>query len=402
MDSNSGVLPEPNDEARGRSQALCEQIKDLCRSGSSCQDSAMLFSEFMQQALYAPDLGYYSGGLQKFGAAGDFITAPEVSPLFSQCIAKQVADVLKHFETPKLLEFGAGSGVMAADLLLELEQLGALPEQYLVIELSAELKQRQQETISNKAAHLLERVVWLEQLPEELFNGVVVANEVLDAMPVECFRITGDEVEILTIGVIGEELVSGYSKASESVVSKVRTIEARLQESREGSLSNGYCSEYNPLIMPWLDSIYRVLNQGLVLLIDYGYPISEYYHEERKTGTLMCHYQHRAHTDPLWYPGLQDITAFVDFTDVAYSAADVGFDISGYTTQAAFLIASGLDELHKLQVTDDPKQQIILAQQIKTLTLPSEMGERFKVMGLTKGFDEPLVGFSMQDLRNRL
>lgn len=356
----------------------------------------------MQQALYAPGLGYYSGGLQKFGAAGDFITAPEVSPLFSQCIAKQASGVLKYFETPKLLEFGAGSGVMAADLLLELERLGALPEQYLIMELSAELKQRQQETISNKAAHFLERVVWLEALPEESFDGVVVANEVLDAMPVECFRISGSDVEVLGIGVENEQLVSRYAQADESVTNKVRTIQERLKESREDSLPDGYCSEYNPSIKPWLDPIYRVLNRGLVLLIDYGYHISEYYHEERKTGTLMCHYQHRAHTNPLWYPGLQDITAFVDFTDVAYSAAEAGFDISGYTTQAAFLMASGLDELYQLQVTDDPKQQILLAQQIKTLTLPSEMGERFKVMGLTKCFDEPLRGFTFQDLRNRL
>lgn len=407
MNSNPEILPEPNDATKDRSRVLCEQIKNLCQSSSSSQAGAISFSEFMQQALYAPGLGYYSGGLQKFGAAGDFITAPEVSALFSQCVAKQAFDVLKHFETPKLLEFGAGSGVMAADLLLELERLGVLPEQYLIMELSAELKQRQQETISNKAAHLLERVVWLDELPQELFDGVVIANEVLDAMPVECFRICGDGIEVLMIDVEGEELVSRYAKADESVVNKVRTIEARLNESRvketwEGSLSDGYCSEYNPSIMPWLDSIYKVLNQGLVLLIDYGYHISEYYHEERKTGTLMCHYQHRAHTNPLWHPGLQDITAFVDFTDVAYSAVEAGFNISGYTTQAAFLIASGLEELHQLQVTDDPKQQILLAQQIKTLTLPSEMGERFKVMGLTKGFGESLVGFSMQDLRNRL
>ena len=402
MSSNPEVLPEPSDGVKGRSQVLCEQIKNLCRSSDSDQGGTIPFSEFMQQALYAPGLGYYSGGLQKFGAAGDFITAPEVSALFSKCIAKQVSDVLKHYESPKLLEFGAGSGVMAAELLMELERLDALPDQYLIMELSSELKQRQQETISHKAPHLLERVVWLEGLPEELFDGVVVANEVLDAMPVECFRISDGDVEVLKIGVENEELVSRYAKADESVTNKVRTIGERLKESRKDSLPDGYCSEYNPSIRPWLDSVYRVLNQGLVLLIDYGYPVSEYYHEERKTGTLMCHYQHRAHANPLWYPGLQDITAFVDFTDVAYSAAEAGFDISGYTTQAAFLIASGLDELYQSQVTDDPKQQIILAQQVKTLTLPSEMGERFKVMGLTKSFDDPLRGFALQDFRNRL
>jgi SAM-dependent MidA family methyltransferase len=401
-------LPEPDDESKTRSLALSAQIKDACQSSNDGRGGLISFSEFMQQALYAPGIGYYSGGLQKFGAAGDFITAPEVSPLFSQCVAKQAADVLKHYESPKLLEFGAGSGVMAAELLLELERLESLPDQYLIMELSAELKQRQRETISNKAPHLLERVVWLEVLPEEPFNGVVVANEVLDAMPVECFRIVADGgVEVLTIGTENEKLVSSYREASEAVVDKVKIIEERLKESLPGgmgesSLPEGYCSEYNPSIKPWLDSIYRVLNQGVVLLIDYGYPVSEYYHEERKTGTLMCHYQHRAHTNPLWYPGLQDITAFVDFTDVAYSAVEAGFDISGYTTQAAFLMASGLDELYQLYATDDPKQQILLAQQIKTLTLPSEMGERFKVMGLSKCFDDPLRGFALQDLRNRL
>jgi SAM-dependent MidA family methyltransferase len=356
----------------------------------------------MRLALYTPGMGYYCGGLKKFGKEGDFITAPEVSPFYSQCIARQVSDVLRHYESPKLLEFGAGSGVMAVDLLLELERLDVLPEQYLILEVSAELRLRQHETIANKAPHLLERVVWLEALPEELFDGVVIANEVLDAMPVECFRVSGEDIESLVVEIDNGELVSSYIKADEVVVSKVRTIEERLKEDGKGPLVDGYCSEYNPSIKPWLDSIYRVLNRGLVLLIDYGYPVGEYYHEERVTGTLMCHYQHRAHTNPLWYPGLQDITAFVDFTDVAYCAAEAGFDISGYTTQAAFLMASGLDELYQLQASDDPKQQIVLSQQIKTLTLPSEMGERFKVMGLTKNFGEPLRGFAMQDLRNRL
>lgn len=402
MSSNPEVLPEPNIKEKDRSRLLCAHIKQLCQSLNSGQGGSIPFSEFMQQALYAPGLGYYSGGLQKFGATGDFITAPEVSPFFSQCIARQAAEVLNNFESPKLLEFGAGSGAMATDLLLELERLGQLPEQYLIIELSSELVQRQKETISNKAAHLLERVVWLDALPEEPFNGIIVANEVLDAMPVECFRISGEDVEVLVIDSEQEKFVSRYIKADESIVSKVRTIESRLKESRLDPLSDGYCSEYNPSIQPWLMSLHQVLNQGIVLLIDYGYPVSEYYHEERVTGSMMCHYQHRAHPNPLWYPGLQDITAFVDFTDVAYSAVAAGFDISGYTSQAAFLMASGLDELYQSQASNDPKQQLILSQQIKTLTLPSEMGERFKVMALSKNYDEPLSGFVMQDLRNRL
>ena len=394
MKPSVDVLPEPDVGARNWSQALCAQIEEQCNRSKGW----IPFSEFMQMALYAPGFGYYSSDLRKFGAEGDFITAPEVSPLFAQCIARQVADVISTLSEPKVLEFGAGSGVMAADMLLELEQLGILPEQYLILELSASLKQRQQATIKQKAAHLYDRVTWLDALPDEKFNGVVVANEVLDAMPVECFRINGGAVETLYVHCRNNELTSEYRVAEENIESAVRTIEERI----EATLPEGYCSEYNPAIAGWLQAIEAALEQGMVLLIDYGYAASEYYHEERQHGTLMCHYQHRAHADPLWYPGLQDITAFVDFTDVAYSAVDAGFDVSGYTSQALFLMSAGLEKLHQRQVSDDIKTQVRLAQQIKTLTLPSEMGERFKVMALTKNYDEPLRGFIMQDLRGRL
>ena len=394
MTQSADVLPEPDDAAKTWSQALCVQIEEQCDNFSGW----VPYSEFMQMALYEPGLGYYSSDLRKFGAEGDFITAPEVSPLFAQCIARQVADVLGDMDTPTVLEFGAGSGVMAADMLLELEQLEALPEQYLILELSASLKLRQQDTIKEKAAHLLDRVVWLDALPAEKISGVVVANEVLDAMPVECFRINDGAVERLYVHCRNNELTAEYKAADEVVESAVRSIEQRI----ETTLPEGYRSEFNPAISGWLESIAAMLEQGMVLLIDYGYAAAEYYHEERQMGTMMCHYQHRAHADPLWYPGLQDITAFVDFTDVAYSAVDAGFDVSGYTSQAMFLMGAGLDELHQRQVTDEVKNQVILAQQIKTLTLPSEMGERFKVMALTKNYDEPLRGFMMQDLRGRL
>jgi SAM-dependent MidA family methyltransferase len=402
MTPSPDVLPEPDDEASRHSRVLCAQIEELCKNSGGM----IPFSEFMQQALYAPGLGYYSGGLQKFGEAGDFVTAPEISSLFSQCLARQIADVLNGVgETgiePCVLELGAGSGVMAADILLTLEQLEVLPEHYMILELSAELRQRQQKTIGQKAPRLLNRVSWLDVLPDKFFNGVIVANEVLDAMPVECFKLVEGDVESLMVAFDEGRLKPDYIKADAAVTEKVRTIEERLKETRVEPLPDNYCSEYNPLIKPWLDSLYAVLNRGMVLLIDYGYPVHEYYHEERHTGTLMCHYQHRAHTNPLWYPGLQDITAFVDFTDVAYCAVEAGFDISGYTTQAAFLMGCGLAELHEELVTDDVKNQVVLSQQIKTLTLPSEMGERFKAMALTKNYDEPLRGFVMQDLRNRL
>ena len=388
------VLPEPDADAKNLSQTLCQQIEQQCDQSKGW----IPFSEFMQMALYAPGQGYYSGDLRKFGAEGDFITAPEVSPMFAQCLARQIKDVLVTMDEPRVLEFGAGSGVMAADMLLELERLNALPEQYFILELSASLKQRQQETIKDKASHLLESVVWLDALSKEKFSGVVVANEVLDAMPVECFRINDDAVESLQVHCENNELTSKYKAADENIESAVRSIEEKI----ENKLPDGYSSEFNPAIAGWLKSIAAMLEQGMVLLIDYGYAAAEYYHEERQMGTMMCHYQHRAHADPLWYPGLQDITAFVDFTDVAYSAVDAGFDVSGYTSQAMFLMGAGLDELHQRQITDDVKNQVILSQQIKTLTMPSEMGERFKVMALTKNYDEPLRGFVMQDLRGRL
>jgi len=394
MTQSADVLPEPGAAAKDCSQALCTQIEEQCNQSSGW----IPYSEFMQMALYAPGLGYYSGELRKFGAEGDFITAPEVSPLFAQCIARQVADVLLGMSESRVLEFGAGSGVMAADMLLELERMETLPEQYLILELSASLKQRQHETIKNKAPHLLDHVVWLDGLVEEKFSGVVLANEVLDAMPVECFRINQGTVEALQVHCVNNKLTSEYKKANETIEAAVRRIEERI----EVSLPDGYCSEFNPSVSAWLESISTMLEQGMVLLIDYGYAAAEYYHEERQMGTMMCHYQHRAHADPLWYPGLQDITSFVDFTEVAYSAVDAGFDVSGYTTQAMFLMGTGIDELHQQQVTDDVKNQVILSQQIKTLTMPSEMGERFKVMALTKNYDEPLRGFIMQDLRGRL
>ena len=387
-------LPEPDHAAKKRSRDLCSCISAACER----QGGSIAFSAFMNMALYQPGLGYYSGGLQKFGEAGDFITAPEVSSLFSRCVARQAAQVFNALEQADMLEFGAGSGVMAADILLELERLQSLPGHYFIIELSTELRERQKQTIMDRAPHLKEKVQWLDALPRKAVQGVVVANEVLDAMPVECFRIADDAVEQLRVVVQDGHLKADYAKADEAMVEQVRTIEQR----RGKAFDNGYCSEFNPAIKAWLASLYTVVDKGLVLLVDYGYPVQEYYLDERDRGTLVCHYQHRAHADPLWYPGLQDITAFVDFSAVEHAAVDAGFEVSGYTSQAMFLLGCGLGELHQSDVSDDPAQQLSLAQQIKTLTLPSEMGERFKAMALSKKIDLPLIGFAIQDYRNRL
>lgn len=357
----------------------------------------------MDIVLYQPAIGYYTGGLQKFGEKGDFITAPEVSPLFGQCLASQIAEVLQRFkktsdEKTAILEFGAGSGVLAADILLALEERGALPDQYLILELSAELQQRQQEKIKEAAPHLYDRLTWLSELPTDVSRAVVIANEVLDAMPVECFKLTGNKIQSLMIGMQDEALVSQYIAADDNTVEVIKSIQQR----SEIVFPEEFCSEYNPAIKAWLASLENKINSMVVLLIDYGYNEQEYYHSDRFGGTLMCYYRHRAHDNYLWWPGLQDVTAFVNFTDVAYSAVDLEMQVSGYTTQAAFLLACGLSDLHATQVTDEVRQQVELSQQIKTLTLPSEMGDRFKVMALTKNYDEPLLGFSMLDLRNRL
>lgn len=387
-------LPEPDEAAKKRSRDLCSCISEACEQ----QGGSIAFSAFMHMALYQPGLGYYSGGLQKFGATGDFITAPEVSSMFSQCLARQAAQIFNEMEQADMLEFGAGSGIMAADILLEMERLHALPGNYYIVELSAELRERQKRTVMDKAPHLIEKLQWLDALPQQAIQGVIVANEVLDAMPVECFRVNDGAVEQMRIVAEDEHLKAGYAEADEAMLEQVRTIEQR----REKTFEDGYCSEFNPAVKAWLASLYAVLDRGLVLLVDYGYPVQEYYLDERSSGTLVCHYQHRAHADPLWYPGLQDITAFVDFSAVAYAAVDVGFDVSGYTSQAMFLMGCGLAELHQSVVSDEPRQQLLLAQQIKTLTLPSEMGERFKAIALSKKIDSPLIGFAMQDYRNRL
>ena len=401
----SGIqaLAEPDDGAKERSQQLTQRIESACAQSGGW----IPFSEYMNIALYEPGLGYYSGGLQKFGEKGDFITSPEVSSLFGQCLANQLNEIFQNFaklseEDVFVLEFGAGSGLLAVDILQELEKLDALPEKYLILELSAELQHRQKQTIKQKVPHLYEYVQWLDQMPAELSNVVVIANEVLDAMPVECFRVSGttggNAIETLTVAVEDEKLISKYLVTENSADERIRSIQQRSAI----EFTDGYCSEFNPAIQGWLSALAKVIKRAVILLIDYGYNETEYYHPDRSAGTLMCYNQHKAHGDYFWWPGLQDITAFVNFTDVAYNAVDLGLEVSGYTTQAAFLLANGLSELHSSQVTDDVQQQIKLSQQIKTLTLPSEMGDRFKVMALTKNYDEPLKGFSMLDLRNRL
>ena len=353
----------------------------------TCQTQQFSFVEFMQRALYTPGLGYYSGGLQKLGKTGDFVTAPEISPLFSQCIANQCEQVLQQLENGVILEFGAGSGIMAADILKHLAQLQRLPQQYYILEISAELAQRQQNTLRKQLTdELFAKVQWLTSLPEEPMQAVILANEVLDAMPVHKFKVEENYVAEFYVNYRDEQFEWQLLPTSNILL---QTTVNHL------NLPVGYVSEVNLLLEPWIKTIADSLEKGLILLIDYGFLRSEYFHPQRNEGTLMCHYQHHTHPDPLILVGLQDITAHVDFTAVSEAAEKCNLQVAGYTQQANFLLASGLlNNLTQYETQEINAEYFQLAQQVKTLTLPSEMGELFKVMALTRELDFPLTGFA--------
>lgn len=360
-------------------------IEEILRHGP------MPFARYMQLALYAPGVGYYTSGTQKFGVDGDFVTAPELSPLFSQCIARQCEQVLRPLKQSVILEFGAGSGVMAVDVMLALEAIDCLPENYLILELSAELKERQRTAFSTHAPHLLSRVSWLDRLPDKKIEGVILANEVLDAMPIHKFLVQNGLQEY-HVDYQGEKYTWKMQAASSVLKKSINALDI--------DFSDGYESEINLALPGWLASLSDVLECGLVLLLDYGFPRHEYYHSDRHMGTIMCHHQHRSHSDPLVLTGQQDITAHVDFTAVAEAAVDHGFDVSGYTNQAAFLMGCGITDL--LDNISDDVARFNAANQVKQLTLPSEMGELFKVIALTKNYDDDLLGFQLLDMLERL
>jgi SAM-dependent MidA family methyltransferase len=379
------ALPEPTAAEVEHSLRLVNRIRD------DMSGKPISFARFMELALYAPGLGYYSAGKTKFGGAGDFITAPELGDVFAKCVAHQCAQVLAELDGGDVLEAGGGSGALAADLLTELEQLHQLPDNYFVLELSADLRQRQQQHIDKVVPHLRDRVHWLDQLPDA-FTGVVLANELLDAMPVSLFHTTSDGV------------MERYVALDDSGFHWLEQAAPLPLEQRVNALhlDADYISEINFNAESWIHSLSQSLKQGLILLIDYGFPASEYYHPQRKTGTLMCHYRHRSHTDPLAYVGLQDITAHVDFTAIAQAAVDSGLDVLGYTSQAAFLMSCGLDQLVAKNDPDNTRAHLEMTAQIKKLTLPSEMGELFKVLALGREIESTLVGYSIQDRRDRL
>ena len=383
----SPVLPLPTAEE----QAQHDKITQRLREEIAAAGGEISFDRFMELALYAPGLGYYAAGKNKFGKQGDFVTAPELGPLFARCLARPCQALLKELNGGDILEVGGGSGVLAADLLLELESLGRLPQRYFILELSADLRAWQTETIRRRTPHLFERVHWLAELPGD-FRGMVLANELLDAMPVSRFKITENGVNELWVGWKNDHFAWREKPARASLRARAGPLE----------LATGYISEINLRAEAWVQSIADILKQGAMLLIDYGFPRAEFYHPERAQGTLMCHYKHHAHDDPLRLVGLQDITAHVDFSAIAEAGTKAGLELSGYTSQAAFLLGNGLEQIMAASDPNDIRTHLALTQQIKKLTLPHEMGELYKVIAFQRDVQEPLPGFALQDRRHRL
>ena len=378
-------LPEPDAAARDASAALVV----LIRAAIAASGGAIPFARYMELALYTSGLGYYSGGAQKFGTNGDFVTAPEISPLFGQTLARQVAQVCA-VSAPRVLEFGAGSGKLAAHVLIELERLGAPCERYAILELSGELRARQRETVTALAPQLAHKVAWLDALPENI-EGCVIANEVLDAMPVHLitWRDAGACEQMVTA------TAEGFAFAGRPLAADLKPDANALASVH--ALPDGYTSELHIAARAWMRELAQRLTCGAALMIDYGFPAAEYYHSQRATGTLKAHYRHHSLDDPFFWPGLTDITAHVDFTAIALAAQDAGLDVDGYTTQAQFLINCGITRLLESaapqNAADGMRHYLTQSNRGQRLLSPAEMGELFKVLAVSKGLNEDWLGF---------
>jgi SAM-dependent MidA family methyltransferase len=364
-------LPSPEPQALAASRALLDRIgAELAAAGNWIS-----FARYMELALHEPGLGYYAAGARKLGAGGDFVTAPELSPLFGRALARQIAQLLQPGEA--ILEFGAGSGALAASILEE------LPVPYLILETSADLKQRQQRLLGARAQ-------WLDQLPRN-FRGVVIANEVVDAMPVHALAWTSEG--ILERGVCANEGQLAWSDrvAQGLVFSIAKNLNIELPP------SGRYESELGVFARLWMRSLGRLLERGAILVIDYGFPAREYFHPQRSMGTISCHYRHHVHADPFYLPGLQDITAHVDFSALARAATESGLEILGYANQAQFLVNCGITGLLEREDPADTKRYLPVASAVQKLLSPAEMGELFKVLAVGKGVELPLLGYARGD-----
>jgi len=371
-------LPDPGPDALEASRALVARIEAAIAAAGGW----ISFAEYMQLALYSPGLGYYTGGTAKFGQAGDFVTAPSLGPLFAQTLARQVAELLQQ-SAPNILEFGAGGGELAGELLAELARLGCPVERYSILEPGAELAARQRATIARLAPEAAGKIAWLDRLPEG-FRGVMLANEVADAMPVHAIAWREEGIYERGVGVESGQFVWAERPACGAVLAAAREI----------AVTAPYASELALAARAWVRSVADSLAHGALLVIDYGFPAREFYHPQRSTGTLMCHYRHFAHTDPFLHPGLQDITSHVDFSALAASATEAGLDLLGYATQSAFLVNCGITDVLGRIDPEDVRRYAPLAATAQKLLSPAEMGELFKVLCLGRGVSPGLAGFS--------
>lgn len=384
MKLSQADLPEPSAEAR----AASEMLGAVITAEIAARGGWISFARYMELALYEPGLGYYAGGAQKFGdhaEGGDFLTAPEITPLFAQALARQVAQVL-HASKPMVIEAGAGSGRLAADLLPALDALGYLPERYRILELSGALRARQQATLAQRAPDYLERVEWLDTLPE-YFSGCLLGNEVLDAMPTHALNwCEDDRIEEIGVAIEDGRLVDAARPAAGALLAAAQTL----------SIEGPWRGEISLAVRAWISDLSRRLEQGALLLIDYGLPRHELYHPQRNGGSIRCHYRHRVHQDAFWYPGLSDITSHVDFTAVAEAGFDAGLEVLGYCSQANFLLNCGIGELLG-EVGAGDAATLRARGAVNVLLSPNEMGELFKVIALGRGLPTPLLGFARGD-----
>ena len=386
------ILPEPPDDLKRHSERLRARIVEAIESHGE-----LPFEQYMEMALYEPGLGYYSAGLHKLGESGDFVTAPEIGSLFAACLARQCAETGEELDAYEVLEVGAGTGKLAADLLRQIDPAHA-PLRYRILERSADLQHVQRERIREEAPGWADRVEWLEQPPGESWQGVLIANEVIDALAADCFEVRDGDVRQLCVA----NTEAGFGWCSRPAPAGLEAAVRHVENDTGRDFAEGYRSEIRPRLAAWLETLTASLSRGLALFIDYGYPRSEYYLPERRAGTLMCHYRHRAHDDPFFLPGLQDITAWVDFTALAEAADECGLSVEGYTSQAMFLLGCGLDRVLSQRSAEAGDGGLALNAEARQLTLPGMMGERFQVMGLGRGLQREPAAFSLRDLRYRL
>lgn len=385
------MLPEPDSELIAQSK----QLQQLIAREIQQHRGWIGFDHFMDLALYAPDLGYYRSALEIFGEQGDFVTAPLLGDLFGRCIARQCAQVIVSLQNASLYEFGAGDGSLAVAVITELDKLGALPDCYYIMETSAGLRQRQRSSLEDLNPELKSRVKWMDRLPDAI-NGVVVGNELLDAMPCKRFEVD-PHGEIHELGVCNSDARFEWSISSNPL--------SNIDWLRKRNLGPDYQSELPIQAAAWVSTVGEKIDQGIMLLIDYGFPRQEFYHPDRNQGTLMCHYRHYAHTDPFFWPGLQDITTHIDFTAIAEAGAISGLRMLGFCDQANFLLSCGLtDILADSQTGSEPvtKETLKLSAEVKKLTMPHEMGELFKVIAMGKENQENLIGFQTRNQMRRL